>query len=83
MLTHTQELDHLHASKKERKEKEKTQSKLRVMEVVDLISNLLDALLAAIVCFLPGMEGVSTTVLSQRCKMAWKYSSHLGRDKKK
>ncbi|KAJ1388089.1 F-box-like domain superfamily [Sesbania bispinosa] len=56
--------------------------KLRVMEGVDFISKLPDALLADIVSRLPDAEGVRTSVLSQRWKTVWKHFSRLNFDQK-
>lgn len=58
------------------------EKKMRVLEEEDLISNLPDALLGAIVSLLPGMEGVRTSILSHRWKTVWKYSSNLNFNQK-
>ncbi|XP_061358362.1 F-box protein At1g80960-like [Gastrolobium bilobum] len=51
-------------------------------EGVDLISNLPDELLAAIISLLPGSEGVRTSILSRRWKSIWMHSSHLSFDQR-
>jgi len=64
-------------------EGEQKKVKLVEEEEVDLISSLPDELLGSIICLLPYMEVVRTSVLSKRWESLWKNTPDLSFDQRK